>query len=378
MADQFLTTPLNQWHTSHGGRMVEFAGWLMPVQYTSIVDEHVATRTACGLFDVSHMGRLEIDGPGARQWLESMLTRRVVDMELGVVRYTLITNDHSEILDDALVSCESIPSSQSQRFGLVVNASNRARVVQWLLTRMPDAGVRLIDRTLESAMIAVQGPLAVHLVADHISAHFRETLMALKPYRFLRAELLDIPASFSRTGYTGEDGFEIIVPANRATEVWESLYSKAHQKGLRACGLGARDTLRLEAAMPLYGHELKEITNPFAAGLSLAVDLEGRTFPGSNRLAACRDHRDHVEGTVRVGLRFDSKRPAREGHEVFFENTRIGTVTSGSFAPSLGYAVAMANLSLETSKVGTTVEVLVRNNRETAHVVPLPFYRRKK
>jgi aminomethyltransferase len=377
-----LSTPLVQWHDTHGGRMVDFAGWRMPVQYSSIVEEHVAARQAAGIFDVSHMGRLAIGGRAARDWLESILTRRVADIEPGRARYTLVTSDEGDtgltVLDDALVTREADGPDGEPRMAMVVNASNRERVVAWLRAKLPAAGVEFHDRTFETAMIAVQGPLAVHIVCGLCGPDDAARIRGLGSYRATRADVAGRPAAVSRTGYTGEDGVEIVVAADAATAVWEAVAAAGMPRGLKPCGLGARDTLRLEAGMPLYGHELVAGSDPFAIGLGLAVNLEDasgapRTFPGSDTL---RRMRGAASGPVRVGLAFDSKRAAREGSPVVHAGERVGTVTSGSLAPSLGHAVAMALVERRVAAAGTALEVVVRDAVQPARVVPLPFYRR--
>jgi aminomethyltransferase len=365
------------WHAAHGGRMVDFAGWLMPVQYASIVEEHLATRQSAGLFDVSHMGRLVVGGPQAIEWLESLLTRRVAGIEVGRVRYTLVTGDvdgRPVVLDDALVSRDTDAADGTPRAGLVVNASNRERVVAWLKSRLPAAGVSLADRTFETAMIAVQGPLAVEIVSGLCSAADADRIAGLGNYRATSAVVAGHPAAVSRTGYTGEDGVELVVDAAAATPVWEAIHAAGGPLGLRSCGLGARDTLRLEAGMPLYGHELRENTDPFAIGLDLAVNLDGRSFPGADHLAALRNE---PTGRVRVGLRLDSKRSAREGDAVVRGEQTVGVVTSGSFVPTVGTAVAMAMVDRDVSAAGTRLEAVVRDTRQPAVVSPLPFYRRE-
>jgi aminomethyltransferase len=352
--------------------MVDFAGWRMPVQYASIVDEHLATRRAAGMFDVSHMGRLAIDGPGSAGWLESLLTRGVFGMAVGRCRYTLVT-DESRILDDALVAREADAADGTPRMSMVVNASNRARVVEWLKSRLPAEGVTLVDRTFDTAMIAVQGPLAMEIVGGLCPAADRARLESLKNYQATSASVAGTPAAVSRTGYTGEDGVEVVVPAAAAAAVWEAIHAAGSPHGLVACGLGARDTLRLEAGMPLYGHELHEDSDPFALGLGLAIDLEGRTFPGSGRFAAFRDR---PAGRVRVGLALDSKRSAREGHPVVQGGRQVGVVTSGSFSPTLERAIAMAMVDRDVAADGTVLDVVIRDSSQSATVTPLPFYRR--
>ncbi len=346
-----------------------FAGWEMPVQYASIVEEHLATRSGCGLFDVSHMGRLTVSGPKSREWLDRMLTRSVADLQPGGVRYTLITDDNGgrgvRILDDALVACEA-----DDRFALVVNGSNRDRVVAWLRSRLPSEGVMLEDHTQQTAMIAVQGPAAMGIVTSLASSADAERINALKNYRCCAAAVAGHSAAVSRTGYTGEDGVELVVAAEDAVAVWEALL--AADAAARPCGLGARDTLRLEAGMPLYGHELVEDTNPFAIGLGRGVSLEGRSFPGSDPLATLQKV---PPATKRVGLVLSGKRPAREGSGVFASGgaEQQGLVTSGSFAPSLGVPVAMAMVDSSLAEPGTQLEVDIRGSRQPATVSKLPF-----
>ena len=378
MSQTLLETPLVGWHLAHGGRMVDFAGWRMPVQYASIVEEHLATRASAGMFDVSHMGRLTIGGPAAVEWLESLLTRRVAGIEVGRVRYTLVTSDASGrpvVLDDALVSRDTDAPDGTTRLALVVNASNRERVVAWLTSRLPQTGVSFADRTFETAMIAVQGPLAIQIVGSLCAAADAARIAGLGNYRATSAVVAGHAAAVSRTGYTGEDGVELVVDAAAATPIWEAIHAAGVPLGLRSCGLGARDTLRLEAGMPLYGHELREDTDPFAIGLGLAVNLDGRSFPGAGHYAALRDH---PVGRVRVGLRFDSKRTAREGDAVLQGERQVGVVTSGSFAPTLGIAAAMAMVDRDVSAPGTAVEGVIRDSRQPAVVTPLPFYQRNK
>jgi len=378
VSSTLLETPLVGWHAAHGGRMVDFAGWRMPVQYASIVEEHLATRRAAGLFDVSHMGRLTIGGAGAVDWLESLLTRRVSGIEIGRVRYTLVTSDAGDrpvVLDDALVSRDTDAPDGTARLALVVNASNRERVVAWLTSRLPKTGVTFADRTFETAMIAVQGPLAMTIVCGLCKPADATRIQSLRNYRATSAMVAGHPAAVSRTGYTGEDGVELVVDAGAAVSLWEAIHAAGESLGLRACGLGARDTLRLEAGMPLYGHELREETDPSAIGLDLAVNLEGRSFPGAGHYAALRNH---PSGRVRVGLRFDSKRSAREGDAVMLGERQVGVVTSGSFAPTLGTAVAMAMVDRDAAAPGTMLDGVIRDTRQPATVTPLPFYQRDK
>jgi aminomethyltransferase len=382
MTSPLLETPLAAWHAAHGGRMVDFAGWTMPVQYASIVEEHLATRRAAGIFDVSHMGRLTVAGPAAIAWLDSLLTRRVADLAPGQVRYTLVTSDEGPtgltILDDALVAREA---DGSPRLALVVNASNRDRVVAWLRSRLPVTGVSLTDHTRDTAMIAVQGPRAVELVAGLCPATDAARIVALKNYRAINATVAGRAAAVSRTGYTGEDGVELVVGSADAVSVWEALLGTGAESGVVPCGLGARDTLRLEAGMPLYGHELVAASDPFAIGLGFAVNLAAadgspREFPGA---AALHSMQAQPAGRVRVGLVCDGKRAAREGSVVTRpgdSSAVVGTVTSGSYCPTLGAAAAMALVDRDLAAEGTSLDVLIRDTATAARVTPLPLYRR--
>jgi aminomethyltransferase len=385
MPAPLLETPLASWHVAHGGRMVDFAGWTMPVQYASIVEEHLATRRAAGLFDVSHMGRLSVTGPDAIRWLDSLLTRRGADLAPGQVRYTLVTSDEGptgvSILDDALVAREADAADGSPRLALVVNASNCDRVVAWLKSCLPAAGVSLTDHTRDTAMIAVQGPRAVELVTGLCPAADAARITALKNYRATTATVADRPAAISRTGYTGEDGVELVVAANDAVGVWEAILAAGAAHGLVPCGLGARDTLRLEAGMPLYGHELVAPSDPFALGLGFALNLAAadgspREFPGA---AALRQMQAQPAPRVRVGLVCDGKRAAREGSLVTLPGDPtavVGTVTSGSYCPTLGTAAAMALVDRDAAAEGTPLDLIIRDTAAPARVAPLPLYRR--
>ncbi len=369
MTETLRKTPLHDWHVENGGRMVDFAGWSMPVQYTSIVDEHRATRTAAGVFDVSHMGRLRFEGGDAARLLDRLLTRRVTDLGLGKIRYSLMTNPQGGVLDDVLVSQLETPSGR-RYFLLVVNASNREKIVGWIQQHLSGAGdVEVSDRTEETAMIAVQGPQAESIVAPLVKAKLGD----LGYYCGLVTETLGRPCTVTRTGYTGEDGFELIVRADQALDVWKNLFRAGRDRGITAAGLGARDTLRLEAGMPLYGHELSETIHPYQAGLGFAVNLGGREFVGCEALARFKAD---PEPWRRVGLELAGRRVAREHYPVFSGDQAAGEVTSGSFSPTLEKAIAMAYVRPAFSQLGCEVSVDIRGRREAARVVALPFYRR--
>ncbi|MBP86029.1 MAG: glycine cleavage system protein T [Planctomycetaceae bacterium] len=362
-------TPLYEWHVERNARVVDFAGWAMPVQYGSIVEEHRATRIAAGLLDISHMGRLRFDGSDAEAFLDRLLTRRVVGLAPSLVRYSLMTNEKGGILDDVLVYHMRSAGGESF-YLLVVNASNREKIVSWIdAQRRDDEEIGFRDETREAAMLAVQGPNALATVEEALG-------LSIEPMKYYTAAVSEIggqSAIVSRTGYTGEDGCELIVPADTAVSIANRLLSAGESCGLQPVGLGARDTLRLEAGMPLYGHELSEAINPYEAGLGFAVQLKDRAFVGSAALANQKTNEDLRE---RVGLQLDGKRVPRENYPVVLRDEIVGTVTSGTFSPTLERPIAMAYLRRDVAAVGTEVAVDIRGRPEPARVVKLPFYSR--
>lgn len=364
MSGDLLQTPLHAWHAAHGGRLVDFAGWSMPVQYGSIVEEHQACRTSAALFDVSHMGRLFFEGGGAAKFLDRILTRKVAGLTPGKIRYSLVCNESGGILDDVLLY-HVVGIAGPPYWLLVVNASNRAKIVDWLTEQLP-GDVQLTDRTTQTAMIAVQGPQALERFTPHIGF----PLADMTYYSSITSMLEGIPAIVSRTGYTGEDGCEIIVEASHAQRLWTLLVVE----GVRPAGLAARDTLRLEAAMPLYGHELSESINPFQAGLDFAVNLKDRDFIGREALLRLKSDSSQSK---RVGLALTGRRIPREHYGVFAGDKRVGEITSGTFSPTLNKPIAMAYVPPDFASVGTQLAIEIRGSRELCEVVPLPFYQRQ-
>ncbi len=363
-------TALFNWHADHGAKMVDFAGWSMPIQYGSIVEEHRATRNAATLFDVSHMGRLKFHGDQSSKFLDGLVTRRVADLKDGQIKYGLVTNDHGGILDDVLVY-RIAEHNGSSIVSMVVNASNREKILAWLEAHQPSQfGVEIEDLTTTTCMIAVQGPVAIQTVNEHVDSD----VSALPYYRGMSCRFHDREITCSRTGYTGEDGCELIVASEQATFVWESLMKTGAAKGMQAAGLGARDTLRLEAAMPLYGHELNEETNPIEAGLEFAVNLKDREFVGRAALVAAMNDKPRKQ---RIGLQLDEKRVPREGYAIYANESEIGTVTSGTFSPTLDCPIAMGYVPRQHAVVGDTLQVDIRGKRLPARVVELPFYKRQ-
>ena len=353
-----LRTALYDWHINHGARIVPFAGWDMPVQYQGIIPEHQSVRNGCGLFDVSHMARINFTGPASETLLEHVFTNNVASMKENQIRYGVLCDEGGGILDDVLV--------YHWRGGhaMVANGANRDKVMAWLERQAVGMEVLIADSTLETAMIAVQGPKAVEIC----STIFGSDVAGLRYYHGMATQFQHQDCILSRTGYTGEDGFEVITPASLAIPIWEELI----KNGAEACGLGARDTLRLEAAMPLYGHELSEAINPIQAGLSWAVKFN-KEFVGK---AALQNALENVSQPRRVGLILEGKRAAREGCGVLINGQMIGTVSSGSYTPTLEKSIAMAYIHPEHSTVDTGVMIDIRGTQIPAQVTAMPFYKR--
>lgn len=348
--------------------MVEFAGWSMPIQYGSIIAEHQATRTAVGIFDVSHMARFWFRGGQPDVILDRLLTRKVAAMEPGRIRYSLMCRPEGGIIDDVLFYHLARGDSGSE-FMLVVNASNRDKVRGWLEEQTRATNMRIEDRTRETAMIAVQGPracAAVAALADGDPA-------GLAYYTGRWGSVCGRPAVISRTGYTGEDGCELIVDAGDAVAVADAVLEESRKFGGMPAGLGARDTLRLEAAMPLYGHELGESINAAQTGLKFAINLKDREFIGSAAIRKAQQQRDLP---VRIGLRLEGKRAAREGCPVLAGGEQVGEVTSGTFSPTLGQSISMAYVHPSWAAENTSLQVDIRGTSVPATVCKLPFYSR--
>jgi aminomethyltransferase len=363
--DEQRPLPLDAWHRARGARMVPFAGYAMPIQYEGIVAEHEWTRSHAGLFDVSHMGQLFVSGDGAEAALEALLPIDLSTLELGALRYSLLLADADEgggggILDDLIVA------RWRQGFFVVVNGATKHADIAHMRARLP-AGVTL-DHFEDRALLALQGPEASAALAPHVTGDW--PLAALTFMRGGQFALAGTDAWISRTGYTGEDGFEISIPAADAERVAELLCAEPEVKPI---GLGARDSLRLEAGLPLYGHDLDRTTDPVSAGLGWAIARRRRTeggFPGHVRVAAMLAAGPELR---RVGLSLDGRLPAREGATVFAGETEVGRVTSGGFSPTLGHPIAMAYVGVADAGQGTALAIEVRGRRLDATVVPLPF-----
>ena len=349
--------PLDGWHRTQGARMVPFAGYQMPIQYEGIVAEHSWTRENAGPFDVSHMGQLLLSGSGLDKAVEAILPIDLGTLKVGQQRYSLLLDENGGVLDDLMVS------RLEDALYLVVNGATKWDDIAHLREHLPDAIT--LQHLDEHALQALQGPKAAAALVRHVPG-----VAALTFMKFGSFTLAGHPVQIARAGYTGEDGFEISLPAAAAEDVASLLCAEPEVKPI---GLGARDSLRLEAGLPLYGHDMTPETSPIEAGLIFGINKRRRTeggFPGAERIA-----REIAEGTARkwVGLRLEGRLPAREGAEVFAGSEKVGTVTSGGFSPTLGAPIAMAYVAREHAAPGTALEVEVRGKRLAATTAPTPF-----
>ncbi len=342
--------------------MVPFAGWDMPVQYAGILAETRAVRSSAGLFDVSHMGRLDIRGPRAGPFLDWIVTANASDLRQNRARYAMICNEEGGIIDDTVFYRRG-----EDRYLLVCNASNRQYVVPWLLRwaedRFPDTTIE--DNTEATAMIALQGPDTPGMLGRLCDVD----PSGIRTFSAAQGTVASVPAFIGRTGYTGEDGFELIVAAPDAPHVWQTLMGE----GAVPCGLGARDVLRLEAALPLHGNDIDTTTTPLEAGLERFVRLD-KEFVGADAL---RRERDGGSKRRLVGLEVRGRSIAREGYPILAKNTQAGRVTSGTYSPTLDRNIAMGYVTVESAEQGQELQVDIRGRLVEAEVVPLPFYSRE-
>jgi aminomethyltransferase len=359
-------TPLVDAHRALGARLIEFGGWLMPVQYSSIIDEHRAVRERVGLFDLSHMGELYVEGPQAGEALAFALVSDPPSLGIGRAHYSMICAPDGGIIDDLIVY-----RLADARFLVVANAGNAAIVSDALAERLKGFKAVLDDRSLATGLVAIQGPRAAETLAPLTDTD----LTGLRYYAATEGTVAGVPALIARTGYTGEDGFELFLETAATPGLWAILLDAVRQQGGLPIGLGARDTLRLEAGMPLYGNELDRSTNPYEAGLGRVVKLDKPgDFVGRAALEKVA-----ASGPARrlVGLRMEGRGIARHGYPVWSGERRTGVVTSGTQSPTLGVPIAMAHVTPEDAEPGTVVDVEIRDARTPARVVALPFYRRQ-
>ncbi|CAN5656951.1 glycine cleavage system aminomethyltransferase GcvT [soil metagenome] len=363
-----VQTALIDIHRQAGARLIDFSGWEMPIQYASgILDEHRAVRQRVALFDLSHMGELWVVGSGAADGLAAALVTDPPRLAVGRAHYSMICAANGGIIDDLIVY-----RLAEERFLVVPNASNREAVAEALAERLAGHDAALDDASLRTSLVAIQGPRAAEILARQTDVDLAD----LRYYAIAEGHACGVPAHIARTGYTGEDGFELFVAWDDGPRVWQALIDEGSGEGIVPAGLGARDTLRLEAGMPLYGNELDRQTTPFDAGLGRVVKLDKVVdFVGRNAL-----ERAAASGPSRqlVGLRLEGRSVARHGNAVHrrAEDEPIGVVTSGAPSPTLGMPIAMAYLPPPNAEVGTMVEVAIRQARAEAQVVALPFYKR--
>jgi aminomethyltransferase len=356
-------TPLYSCHAELGAKLVDFAGWEMPVQYDGVIDEHRAVRTAAGMFDVSHMGEVRVRGAGAEGFLQRLTPNDVTKLAPGRAHYSGLLTDRGTYIDDLLIY-----RLAADDFLVVVNASNAERDFAWIAERA-EGDAQVTNESDRYALIALQGPKAIEILTPLATPG----VAALRYYGFLQGEVAGRPALISRTGYTGEDGVELYLAPEDAPEIWRRLLGL----GVKPAGLGARDTLRLEAAMALYGHEIDETTTPFEAGLAWVVKLDKGEFLGREALQAQR-----AAGMSRklVGFEVQGRGIARQGHTVLSQEggEAVGAVTSGTWSPTFEKALGMAYVPVATSAPGTPLTLDVRGKAVPAVVVDVPFYRRAK
>jgi len=350
-------TPLYDEHVKRGARMVPFAGWLMPVQYTSIVEEHQAVRKNIGMFDISHMGQLIVDGSGARSWLNTMLTNNIDKLEVGQGQYTFLLNERGGIIDDLIAY-----RIGDKKFLLVVNASCTDQDLDWL-NKHRRGDVKIDNRSANFGGVAIQGPRVSELF---VNLPARNHIIDL--------ELDGTPISMARTGYTGEDGVEVFFRAGDAVKFWNVVLEKGKDLGIKPCGLGARDTLRLEMCYPLNGSDLSPERNPIEAGLGFFVDLTKPNFIGRDVLLKAKE-----SGTQEklVPFKMQDKGPPPRPHYPVFENdNRIGEVTSGTVSPSLNWGVGMAYVSAPHAKIGAKIDIEIRGQKFPATIEKKPLYKK--
>ena len=358
------TTPLTDEHIRIGARMIDFFGFDMPVQYTSIIDEVNCTRQRCGLFDLTHMGRIEVTGGDRENVVKRAVTKNVKTVPKGAARYGLLLTPEGTVKDDVLIYREE------ELVHIVVNCSNRERDHEHFLAHAEghDAEVRNVSD--EQVMLALQGPRSQDVLQPLAGMDLSE----LGYYRFTRAKVTGVDVILSRTGYTGEDGFELFFTPEEGPRIWNLLRESGEPHGLQPIGLGARDVLRLEAAMPLYGQELTLETNPFEADVAFGVSMKSE-FTGKEAIVAALE-----AGLTRkrVGFVVDSRRIPRTGMEIYVGDERKGLVTSGSLSPTLEKTIGMGYVSLDLTEVGSEFEVDVKGKRLPATVVEMPFYKRER
>lgn len=360
-------TRLNAVHKESGARMIEFAGWEMPVEYKGIIDEHLAVRTKAGLFDVSHMGEIFVEGPEALACVQYLTPNDVAKLSPGHVQYTALTTPEGTFVDDMLVYCLSLPD----RYLLVVNAANTDKDYAWIKEKSASFNVQVINRSDEYSQLALQGPLAQEILQPLTDID----LSQMKSFHFAFGKVAGLDCLVSRTGYTGEDGFEIYTLAENPEVIWKAIIKEGTPKGLLPVGLGARDTLRLEARLMLYGNDITDKTTVLEADLKWIIKFQKGDFLGKAAL-----EKQLQEGLKRklVGFEVVDKGIARPHYPVFIKGEKVSEVCSGTFAPYVKKAIGLVYLPIEYTEIGTEFEIGIRDKKLKAKVVPTPFYKREK
>lgn len=360
-------TPLNAAHRALGGKMVDFGGWDMPVQYPAgVIEEHIATRTRAGLFDVSHMGEIWVEGPDAIPFVNRITTNDVTKLVDGQAHYSALPNEDGGVVDDLLVY-----RFADDRLLLVVNAGTTDKDWEWINKNKGNENISLRNASSDYCQIAIQGPKAIEILQK-----LTETDLApIGYYHFTEGKVDGVDAIISRTGYTGEDGFEVYAAADRAEQLWNKLLETGKEHGILPCGLAARNTLRLESAMSLYGHELSDEISTLEANLGWITKLQKGDFIGRDQIAVLKEN-----GLTRKLIGFEMKEPgiARDGFDIYVGDEKVGVVTSGSPAPFLKKNIGLAFLPPEFANVGQEIRIDVRGKRLAAEVVPTPFYKRER
>ncbi len=360
-------TPLYDRAIALNARMTEFSGWEMPVQYSGITAEHHAVRTGAGMFDISHMGKFTLAGPNALEQIQPLVPSDLSRLQPGQAQYTVLLNAQAGIIDDLIFYYQGVDKAGNQQWVVIVNAATTQKDKTWILEHLDLQHVAFQDHSLHQALIAVQGPEAVH----HLQALVAADLSAVPAFGHLNSLILGQPGFLARTGYTGEDGFEVMIAPEAAQAVWQTLLDR----GVVPCGLGCRDTLRLEAAMALYGQDIDDTTTPLEAGLGWLVHLDRKgDFIGRESLVQQKQ-----SGVARklVGLQMQGRAIARHDYPILFQDKVIGTVTSGTQSPTLGQAIALAYVPTALAQPGQVLDVEIRGKLYPAIVVKRPFYKRK-
>jgi len=368
-AESVQLTPLNDRHVALGARMIPFAGWMMPVQYVGIIEEHKTVRTCAGLFDLGHMGQVTVDGPDAEKYLQLITTNDVSEVEPGGAQYSMLPNPNGGVIDDIFV----YRNETGPGYFVCINAANHDKDVAWMLQQRaahPELDVEVTDISDKTGMIAIQGPVAVPIVQRLTDTDLSKSTRN----SWQKATVAGIELMLARTGYTGEDGFEFFLPIERVGDLWDALMAEGAKDGLKPIGLGARDTLRLEARMPLYGNELADDITPFEAGLAWAVKLDKGDFIGREPLAAQK-----AAGIPRktVGFKLVERGGSPRSHyDVQVDGKNVGFVTSGAMSPTLGENIGLAIVDASVAGVGKPLDIMVRGKAVRAEQIKIPFYKR--